>query len=256
MLFSFNDLRNFSIETRNGRKGRATDLYFDDESWQVRYAVTESGFLFAKQEGLVKSTLLSEPDIDTRTLPIAITKEQLEEADAPDAHRPVSEQRKRELRPGQLDAWPPLMMGARGAVYTPALAERQLRDAGSLAVRSREEAQAATDDPHLRSLDEMSGYAIAATDGEIGSISDFLLDPNGWKIRYIVVDTGNWLPGRQVAIKPDWVSAVSWAGRSVDVRVSKEEVSDAPELSQIDELERSDTYLAVAPYGAYGGLGL
>jgi hypothetical protein len=252
MLISYNDLRQFAVEATDGRKGHATDLYFDDESWQVRYAVTESGFLFTKQEALVKSAVLGEPDIDSRTLPVSLTKEQLEEADSPDAHPPVSEQREREIRLHQLEFWPPVMIGAPGAVYTPAIAEQQLRTAGKVTEQELEEL-AETEDSHLRSLDEMSGYAIQATDGDIGVISDFLLDPNGWKIRYVVVDTGNWLPGRQVAIKPDWVSRVSWVDQSLVVNVSKEEVSDAQELSEIEELERSDTHLAVAPYGAYGG---
>lgn len=253
MLISFNDIRQFAIRASDGRKGHAKDLYFDDVSWQVRYAVAESGFLFAKQEGLLKSTLLGDPDIENRTLPISLTKAQLEEADSPDAHPPVSEQRKREIRLRHMEYWPPLMFGAPGAAYTPAIAENQLRTGDDLPERKLEEDLAELEEPHLRSLDEIRGYAIQATDGDIGSISDFLLDPDGWKIRYVVVDTGKWLPGRQVAIKPDWVSYISWDGQSIVVSISKEEVSDAPELSQIEELERGDAQLALAPYGAYGG---
>lgn len=253
MMISYNDLREFEVEATDGRKGRATDLYFDDESWQVRYAVTESGFLFTKQEGLVKATELGEPDTDKRALSVSLTQEQIENADSPNAHPTVSEQRERETRLSQLEFWPPLMVGAPGAVYTPAIAEHQLRTGGKVTERELEQELAELEDPHLRSLHEMLGYAIQATDGDIGSISDFVVDPDGWKIRYIVVDTGNWLPGRQVAIKPDWVSHVSWNGQSIVVSVSKGEVSEAPELSEIDELERSDTHLALAPYGAYGG---
>jgi uncharacterized protein YrrD len=255
MLISFNDLRQFTIEASDGRKGHTTDLYFDDDSWQIRYAVAESGFLFTKQQSLLKSTLMGEPSIEKQTLSVSLTKEQIDEADSPDAHPPVSEQRAREIRLSQLEYWPPLMIGAPGAVYTPAIAEHQLRTGEKVTDRKLEEELGELEDPHLRSLHEVSGYAIQATDGEIGSISDFLLDPDGWKIRYLVVDTGKWLPGRQVAIRPDWVSHISWDGQSIVVNVSKEEVSGAPELSQIDELERSDTHLALAPYGAYAGFG-
>lgn len=253
MLVSFKDLRQIAIEATDGREGRATDFYFDDESWQVRYAVTESGFLFTRREGLVKATLLGAPDLTTRTMPVAVTKQQLEEAERPGAHPPVSERKARDIRRRQLEFWPPLMVGAPGAAYTPLLAERQLVAGDVEAGQDTEAPPVAPEDRHLRSMDEMSGYAIMATDGEIGSISDFLLDPDGWTIRYIVVDTGNWLPGRQVAIKPAWVSAISWSGQSIVVGVSREEVSDAAELSQIDELERSDAYLAMAPFGAYAG---
>lgn len=253
MLFSFNDLRDFAIEASDGRKGHVIDLYFDDESWQIRYAVAESGFLFTKQESLLNSSVLEEPSMDKRTISVSLTKEQLEEAESPDAHPPVSEQRQRETRLSQMEFWPPIMVVAPGAVYTPTVAESQLRTGGLVSEPQPEADRRQIGDPHLRSLDELSGYAIEAKDGDMGSIADVLLDPDGWKIRYIVVDTGNWLPGRQVAIRPDWVSQISWDGQSVVVNVSKEQISEAPELSEIDQLERSDTYMALAPYGAYAG---
>jgi hypothetical protein len=42
----------------------------------------------------------------------------------------------------------------------------------------------------------INGYKIEASDGTIGSVSDFLFDDRTWKVRWLVVDTGNWLTGR------------------------------------------------------------
>lgn len=50
---------------------------------------------------------------------------------------------------------------------------------------------------HLRSMNEVSGYAIQATDGEIGHVDDFIVDDEPWIIRYIVVDTRNFWPGKR-----------------------------------------------------------
>jgi hypothetical protein len=44
----------------------------------------------------------------------------------------------------------------------------------------------------------ISGYAIAASDDHIGTVSDFLFDDTSW----LVVDTGNWLSGRKVLLPP------------------------------------------------------
>ena len=44
----------------------------------------------------------------------------------------------------------------------------------------------------------INGYAIVASDGRLGTISDFLFDDANWLIRRLVVDTGNWLSGRGV----------------------------------------------------------
>ncbi len=52
----------------------------------------------------------------------------------------------------------------------------------------------------LRSVSDLHGREIRATDGEIGSVDRFLFDDETWTVRYLVVDTGNWLPGSQVLI--------------------------------------------------------
>ena len=48
--------------------------------------------------------------------------------------------------------------------------------------------------------DSIRGYTIAASDGKIGAISDFLFDDSTWLIRWLIVDTGNWLSGRKVLL--------------------------------------------------------
>ena len=48
----------------------------------------------------------------------------------------------------------------------------------------------------------INGYAIEASDGDIGTVSDFLFDDASWLVRWLVVDTGNWLSGRKVLLPP------------------------------------------------------
>ena len=48
----------------------------------------------------------------------------------------------------------------------------------------------------------INGYAIKASDGQIGTVSDFLFDDASWLVRWLVVDTGNWLSGRKVLLPP------------------------------------------------------
>jgi len=50
----------------------------------------------------------------------------------------------------------------------------------------------------LRSVKEVKGYMIQAKDGKIGRCKDFLFDDEIWTIRYMVADTGTWLPGKKV----------------------------------------------------------
>ena len=54
----------------------------------------------------------------------------------------------------------------------------------------------------LRNASAIKGYAIAASDGRIGTVSDFLFDDASWLVRWLLVDTGNWLSGRKVLLPP------------------------------------------------------
>jgi len=56
----------------------------------------------------------------------------------------------------------------------------------------------------------MIGSHIEAGDGSIGHVEDCLVDEKGWRMRYLVIDTGRWLPGRKVIVAPNWIRAVSW----------------------------------------------
>ena len=75
----------------------------------------------------------------------------------------------------------------------------------------------------------MTGYHIEATDGEVGHVEDFIIDDETWEIRYIVVDTRNWLPGKKVLIAPRWIDRVSWNDSKVYVSLSREAIKHAPE---------------------------
>lgn len=50
----------------------------------------------------------------------------------------------------------------------------------------------------LKSVEELRGYTVQATDGDVGSVAEFFFDDDNWTVRYLVVDTGSWLMGRKV----------------------------------------------------------
>jgi hypothetical protein len=54
----------------------------------------------------------------------------------------------------------------------------------------------------LRSIKQLYGDSLGASDGNIGHIKDFYFDDHKWAVRYVVVDTGNWLSERLVLISP------------------------------------------------------
>jgi hypothetical protein len=81
--------------------------------------------------------------------------------------------------------------------------------------------------PGLRSIQEVLGYQIEALDGPLGVAEDFLIDDDEWVIRYILVNTKTWKPGRQVLIPPAWVQAIVWSESRIHVSVNREKIKTA-----------------------------
>jgi hypothetical protein len=94
-------------------------------------------------------------------------------------------------------------------------------------------------DPHLRSTHDVSGYHIQAADGEIGHVEDFIIDDETWAIRYLIVDTRNWWPGKKVLVSPQWIERVSWSDSKVFVNLSRETIRRSPEY-RTDSLPTRD----------------
>ena len=89
----------------------------------------------------------------------------------------------------------------------------------------------------LRSTNAIRGEIISATDGEIGKVDDLLFDINQWGLRYFVVNTGTWLPGRKVLISPAACSRPDWL--RLPVRLTREEVSNSPDISSVEDFTLS-----------------
>lgn len=89
------------------------------------------------------------------------------------------------------------------------------------------------------------GYHIHAADGRVGHIEDFLVDDELWMIRYILVNTRDWLPGKSVLIAPNWIQTIEWAERKVTVDLTQEAIKTSPEFdpdSPIDRMYENKLY--------------
>jgi hypothetical protein len=93
-------------------------------------------------------------------------------------------------------------------------------------------------DSHLRSTNDVNGHDIQAADGEIGHVEDFIIDDETWAIRYLIIDTQNWLPGKRVLVSPQWIERVSWNESKVFVNLLRETIKQSPEYTDETILTR------------------
>jgi sporulation protein YlmC with PRC-barrel domain len=85
-------------------------------------------------------------------------------------------------------------------------------------------------DANLRSSAEVIGYCIEATDGEVGSVADLVIDDETWEITDVLVDSRDWLPGRLLLISPQVIERIDWPGKTLHLRLAREDILQAPEV--------------------------
>ena len=102
----------------------------------------------------------------------------------------------------------------------------------------------------LRNTKDLAGARLGAQDGEIGHLKDLYFDDQTWAVRYLVADTGTWLPGKKVLLAPSVIKCIHFAAhRVIEVNLTKSQIEGSPPMdvhqpvSQKLELE----------YRRYGG---
>ena len=107
-------------------------------------------------------------------------------------------------------------------------------------------------DSHLRSTNDVSGHHIQASDGDIGHVEDFIIDDETCAIRYLVIDTRNWWPGKKVLVATQWIESVSWSELKVFVNLTREAIRQSPEYTEESLLTRDYEALLHGHYDRQG----
>ncbi len=231
MLNQVKKLHGYKLESLDGEIGKVNEFYFDDQYWTIRYLVADTDSWLTGRQVLISPYALVTVVPAAHHITLNLTKQQIESSPALSSDKPVSQQF--EMDYYGYYGWPmywsgPYMWGAH-----PDLAFDQAKwDAANSAAKAW--------DPHLRSTHEVSGYHLQATDGEIGHIEDFIIDDETWAIRYLIVDTRNWLPGRKILISPQWIDRVSWSEAKVFINLTRETIQQSPEYTAASLLTRDD----------------
>src|SRR5947209_3460626 len=82
----------------------------------------------------------------------------------------------------------------------------------------------------LRTVKQLQGDKLGACDGEIGHVKDFYFDDVDWVVRYVVADTGSWMPGRLVLISPHALGPLYQGGRVLLVNLTREQIEKSPSI--------------------------
>ena len=229
MLWQALAINGYAIEASDGNIGTVSDFLFDDATWLVRWLVVDTGNWLSGRKVLLPPSALGRLSANNRVFDVKLTKQQVKDSPEINTDRPVS--RQMETSVYNYYGWSPywgsgFYMGGYGYMPGSGMASPYL------GARRHEqkvaEAQADRDDVHLRSVEAVTGYHIHASDGEIGHVEDFLVEDADWSIRYLVVDTKNWWPGKKILVSSRSAGKIDWNDRLVNLDVDRQRIKESP----------------------------
>ncbi len=237
-LRSLKDVQKYSVSNEEGTLGSIYSFFFNDMNWLVMYVVVDVGGWLKDQRVLLSPALVKHMDWKKKDLFFDLTREEIRNRPEMEEHLPVSMSKPA----GNMDVenmpvhWEPILADP-ASIPVPITMEGL----------SREEAGG---DPHLRSTSEIMGYYLHATDGEIGHVDDIIVEIGAnWTIRYFVVDTRNWIPGKKVLVSPNWIREIDWLERVVYLDLTREEVKNSPEFDPSTPVNRDYEEVLYDYYG-------
>ena len=210
MLHPVSRFRGFAVEAIDGEIGRVEDVYFEDRHWTVREVVVDTTGGLGRPHVLVPSTVFRAIDWSARRVVAGLSGDAIRRSPDVGVGQPISRRDEHAILqhyglPTDGVDRPP----ARGAA-----APVQ---------------PAAPDELFLRSAHRTTGHTIQARDGDIGHVDDYLLDEEARRLRYVVVATRNWWPGKKVLLSLEWIEELCWPETTMQVDVTREAIRRAPE---------------------------
>jgi len=242
MLRSCKEIKSYTLEASDGRIGHSKDFLFDDSAWTIRYMVADTGTLILGQKVLISPISLGQPNWKEKLFPIRLTKDQIKESPSYEEALPVSIQR--EIDFYKHFGWPFYWTGAHLwglSPYPTDLYDKKLSNEQHENAKSRKS--------HLRSIEEVTGYHVQALDDKVGHVEDFLVEDQTWSIKYIIVDTKNWLPGKKVIVSPEWIDSIKWVDGKINIDLTKNQIENSPEYNPSEPINRE---YEVKLYDFYG----
>jgi hypothetical protein len=216
LLRNIKALKGYDVRATDGKIGEVEDFYFEDASWAIRYFVVDIGGWLSDRKVLISPEALKQPEWDKKIFPVSLSKGQIENSPDVDTSKPISREYEAELY--RHYEWPLYWE------YGPVQEEAAMMERQKVS--------------HLRSAEEVMGYRAKAVEGELGPLLDFIVNPETWIIRYMVISTRymiehprDLIQGKRILISPEWAE-VSWAESEVYLDFPIDVLKDGPEYDK------------------------
>ena len=222
MLQNLHHLYGKKLSAIDGEIGSLKDLYFDDQSWVIRYVVADTGSWLVGRLTLLSPHALGAFNQISGELPVHLTRSQIENSPNIDQHQPIS--RQHEMSYFGYYGWPAYWEGA--SLWGPS-SYPMVIDASPWGLTPLERYHQHREDRHLQSARDLLGYSIHTTDGVIGTLVDLYFDDSQWRINELIVETGSWYSGKRIRLLPEHIQRIRYTDSTIVVKLTKRDLTDA-----------------------------
>ncbi len=210
----------------DGELGTVKDFYFDDQIWAVRYVVVETGNWLTSRQVLLSPHAFGSQYPDGKTIPVKLTRKQIEESPALEWHKPVSRQFEEEYH--RHYGWPAYWLSEVLSKTNGFPLVGPPAPSGLNGLDPAIPSDSNVADAHLHSMQAVRGYHFRASDGIIGHVADFMMDDATWTVRQLIVRTGHRITGREVEVPTGKVERISYTESTVFANMLGEAVEQSP----------------------------
>ncbi len=221
MLLKTTELKEYIIELFDDIRGTIFEMYFNDLYWNIEYLLVTSDNLEKGKIVLISQLAFGSPENKTRMIPISANAGSIKRKEESTVHK--NNEVSKSIDPIQFIELPEksLSVTSKSEGETKDLIITLLKDKKSLYFPSAK---------HLRSHNEVLGYNIQVKDGDlIGHVDNFIVEGNTWQLKYLLVDTCNWLTaGKKILLSPAWIERINWSGNLVSIDLSRDSILKSP----------------------------
>ncbi len=208
MVRSLTQWMDYVVAGKDGEVGNCKDFLVEEGQWMIRYLVVDPRRWLPGRKVILSPYQLEGMDAEGRRLSATLTTQEIENS-------------------------PPLEeAGSLSRDYE----EEWLKHYGLPRYWLEQEEKGGSG--RLLSVKDITGYHIQAKDGEIGHLADLLAQAKTWKVYYAIIDTRNWLPGRQVCVLTDCIQWVDQDQDKIGIDLTKEAIRHSPHYLPYEPMTR------------------
>lgn len=220
MLYSLDDLEQYTVIAADGYVGKVKDFYFDDRTWKLRFVVAETGIWLKNRKVLLPASAVKSVSSEDKHIGLDISMYEVKNGPGIDGELSLKPQ-------AEID-----YLSYYGYSFYRSTVESHGFDKESETQLAEifacvDAVRRTYGDRHLRSCKEMVNYNIEASDNEVGYLQSMLLNEKDWSITHLVVNTSNWWLGQQVLLEPEVIKDISWGDARIYVNMQRQQVQDA-----------------------------